>query len=894
MQKQKLKKQKIGGILRTPFEIFLNLTCMVQYELRGRSAGAALLKKGGDFQFAFGFDFAGIHPTLEDDELKKLFEAIELGLKDLPPLEKMTIHLGSFASCKDRIADLELLWEKARHPTLRLMLKSEQKRVQELYQQGVRKPKFLRIFVTYTVVSESDRAQGWIDQALAWIYKQYQSVAGDPEVRTTQIENLLEKGFIDGFLLWEQLLVTKMGLDVRPLQSDEVWDYLWSRFNKSDSIPVPQRIVLDDDGIHDEVTTRVHPLTLLQENVPVADPHWIRVRDNFVGVLTFMDKPGGWTSRSHQLRYIWEMIARARVTDTEVVCQIGRANDNLVKTSVQRLLKQSNNAATFAAGKNSIDMGAQLKVDKAIDAQVQILEGNVPVWVGLAILVHRPNLEKLDEACRYIENCFSRPAWVKRETFYAWQIWLQTLPICWDALLARPYKRRLLFLNSEVMGMMPLVMPQSVDKSGLELVTEEGGCPIYVDLALDECKHLGLFATTRAGKSVLVSGILTRALSDGIPVRALDFPKPDGSSTFTDYTKATDGAYFDIGIEANNLFEVPDLRALPPKMQKERMDEFIAFLENALLTMVMGTANDPALNTRCRSILSLALKEFFDSDINQALYRHAIEDGVGSEAWAKIPTLKEFLPFCKPEVLNMEFSEGLVKGAFELIELRLRFWLDSRVGRAISSPSTFRTDSELLVFALRNVDNEEDAAILALSALSSVLRCALQYPKSIFFIDEAPILFAFDEIAQLVGRLCANGAKSGIRVIIAAQDPDTIANSIAGPKILQNLTTKLIGRIQKTAIPSFVKHLQYPSSIISKNATKGFFPEKVGLYSKWLLDHNGTYTFCRYYPGEIQLAAVANNPDEQIMRTEFLEREPDRAFALASFAQHLVRKIRAS
>ncbi|MGB8703186.1 MAG: hypothetical protein WCD18_27520, partial [Thermosynechococcaceae cyanobacterium] len=554
---------------------------------------------------------------------------------------------------------------------------------------------------------------------------------------------------------------------------------------------------------------------------------WIRVRNNFVGVLTFMDKPGGWTSRSHQLRYLWELIARARVTDTEIICQIGRANDGLVKTSVQRLIKQANNAASFAAGKNSVDVGAQLKADKAVDAQVQILEGNVPVWVGLAILVHRPTLEKLDEACRYIENCFSRPAWVKRETFYAWQIWLQTLPISWDALLARPFKRRLLFLNSEIMGMMPLVMPKPIDSDGLELITEEGGYPIFLDLALDECKHLGLFATTRGGKSVLVSGILTRCLASGIPVRALDFPKPDGTSTFTDYTKSLEGAYFDIGIEANNLFEVPDLRALPPAKQKERMEEFVAFLENALLTMVMGKSNDPAVNTKCRSILSLALKQFFDNELNQTRYRNALEAGVGSDAWAKIPTLREFLPFCKPEVLDLKFSDGVVKGAFELIELRLRFWLDSRVGRAISAPSTFKTDSQLLVFALRNVDNEEDAAVLALSALSSTLRCALQYPKSIFFIDEAPILFRFDEIAELVGRLCANGAKSGIRVIIAAQDPNTIANSIAGPKILQNLTTKLVGRIQRTAIPSFMEFLQYPRSIISRNAADTFFPEKV-------------------------------------------------------------------
>ncbi|HEY9824623.1 MAG TPA: hypothetical protein V6D19_04185, partial [Stenomitos sp.] len=675
--------------------------------------------------------------------------------------------------------------------------------------------------------------------------------------------------------------------------AQELWDYQWQRFNNSGSIPVPQCIHFTDNGIREEINSRVHPLTLLQDNIPTADAKWVKLK-NYIGVLSFWDKPGGWASRSHQLRYLWELIARARVTDTEIICQIGRANDGLVKTSVQRLIKQSNNAASFAAQRNNIDVGAQLKVDKAVDAQVQILEGNVPIWVGVAILVHRPTLEKLDEACRYIENCFTRPAWVKREPFYAWQIWLQTMPICWEALLAKPFQRRMLLLNSEVMGLMPLVVPQTIDRNGLELITEEGGCPIYINLESGESKHLALFAITRAGKSVLVSAILTRCLAGGIPVRALDFPKPDGTSTFTDYTKAMDGAYFDVGIEANNLFEIPDLRALSPQMQAERMEEFIALLENALLTMVMGKSNDPHLKTKCRAILTLALKEFFNDEQIQTRYQLALEHGVGSQAWNKIPTLREFLPFCKPEVLDIELSEGVVRSAFELIDLRLRFWLSSRVGKAISSPSTIRTDASLLVFALRNVDNDEDAAILALSALSSILRCALQYPQSVVFIDEAPILFIFTEIAELVGRYCANGAKSGIRVILAAQDPNTIANSVAGPKILQNLSIKLIGRIQKTAVPSFVQHLQVPESIIAVNATNRFFPEKVGLYSKWLLEYNGTYTYCRFYPGEVQLAAVANNPDEQLMRNEFLRKEPNPQKALISFSQHLVRTIRAS
>ena len=44
------------------------------------------------------------------------------------------------------------------------------------------------------------------------------------QARTTRIESILENGLV-----------------IRPLQSDEIWHYLWQRFNKSDSIPIPQK-----------------------------------------------------------------------------------------------------------------------------------------------------------------------------------------------------------------------------------------------------------------------------------------------------------------------------------------------------------------------------------------------------------------------------------------------------------------------------------------------------------------------------------------------------------------------------------------------------------------------------------------------------------------------------
>ena len=567
-----------------------------------------------------------------------------------------------------------------------------------------------------------------------------------------------------------------------------------------------------------------------------------------------------------------------------------RANETLVKANMQRLTKQSNTNATIANQKNSIDVKSLMNIQESVEAQQALYSGAIPIHTATVFLLYRSRQSDLEDACGYLESCFLRPAWVVRENEYTWRIWLQTLPIVRQRLMATPFNRRIVYLNEEAPGLVPLVKTKTIDKSGFELVATEGGTPIFLNL-YTEHKNLGLFATTRAGKSVMASGILTQALAHGMPVVAMDYPKPDGTSTFTDYTKfmEADGAYFDIGKESSNLFELPDLSSLPPQLQEERFADYKDFLATALLTMVIGNnkANQGLVDT-VRSILALALKAFFNDELIRDRYAAAYINGFGSQSWQEMPTLEDFLSYCSKERLRLDALGGDALSALEKIKLRLRFWLSSRVGQALAKPSTFRNDARLLIFALRNLSNDDDAAILSLSAYSAALRRALGTTASIFFIDESPILFEYDSIAALVGRLCANGAKAGIRVILSAQDPDTIAASPSGAKIFQNLTTRLIGRIQPTAIASFVKILQYPQDIISRNATESFFPKKDACYSQWLLDDCGVFTFSRYYPPHNLLATVANNPIEQELRTAALQKYGDKFVAITELSRQLL------
>ncbi|MGB7443436.1 MAG: hypothetical protein WA919_20415 [Coleofasciculaceae cyanobacterium] len=902
---KKIGKKRVDNgekkVTYTPFEDAFNLSSFLRVNLYGKQVGGCILRKGeNSYMVQFGFECLGIHSTLRPEQVEPVFDALEAGLKDLPEKESLTIHLGSFTNDKQRQEELSQLLRANSSNEIRYLIMGEKARIQELTKQGIRKPKFLRLYCTYTVDSGKEGTADQIEKLLAVLERSWKQFTGEfQQLQYHRLETLLYSAFTDGYQLWEQLLSNKMGLFIRPLSEEEIWSQLWSRFNKTPPRQVPQLVVLDENGLREEVYSEIHPVSLLMESedsVPVADRRWVNVKGNYIAALTFVEKPGGWENKQSQLRYLWQVMARERVWDTEIFCQLTKANQNLVKSRMQSLTKQANVSAQLAAERNSIDVKSELNIKKTVAAQEELYEGAVPLYTSVVFLVYRSTREKLDVASRYLQSLFLRPAWVIRETEYPWKIWLQTFPIIWERLLAVPFNRRQIYLSGEAPGLMPLVIPRSGDKTGFELIAEEGGTPIFLDL-YKKHKNLALFGTTRSGKSVIAAGILTQALAHDMPISAMDYPKPDGSSTFSDYTHflGKRGAYFDIGKEASNLFELPNLRGLEPKLQAERFSDYKDFLLEALMAMVIGasySSSERTLADTVRAILTLALDAFFSDEQIRDRYAQANRKGLGSLEWSAMPTLADFVDFCSVERLRLDSLSGDIIGALEQVKLRLRFWLSSRVGKSISQPSTFCNDAQLLVFALRNLSNDEDAAILSLAVYSAALRRSLAAPASIFFIDESPILFEYATIAALVGRLCANGAKAGIRVILSAQDPNTIAKSPSAAKIFQNMTTRLVGRIQPTAVDSFVEILKYPHSIIGRNATESFFPKKEGIYSQWLLDDNGIYTYCRYYPGYPLLAAVANNPEESAARQQSLARYPNKLVAMTEFSRQLVRGSR--
>ena len=910
--KTKLRRTHNGkeSLKLIPIENEIPCETIVRFNLRDRTTAAYLLRKQGtkgeSLQFVFGFETKGVHTTLKPDQVETIFDAIENGLKDLPPQEKLTIHFGSFSSDAAEQRRLSELAVSCNQPSLQFLLLAEKQRMADLTRSGLRKPKFLRFYCTYTVDPESVHAADWIERSLAKLEALWNRVAGSAQMaHDLHYEAVFERAFVDGFIRWEQLLATKMNLIVQPMDEQALWSALWSRFNSSAAPPLPQVMVYGKDGIEETSRSDIHLTSHLfptQGTVPFADRAFVHVKNRYVAVMPFVDKPAGWANKEQELRYFWDIFARDAVTDTECFCQITRANEALIRENMSRVTRQAISSQTLSADHNAVDVGASIRQNKAVDAQAALYEGALPIYVGVTFLVHRQTPEQLDSACRYLQNCFRRPAWIEREQEYAWRLWLQTLPTTWDKLLAKPFERRLIYLNGEVPAFMSLVQPCPVDQEGLELISDEGGVPIHLDL-FQQHRNLAWFGTTRSGKSVQVAGTLLHGLARGLPVILMDFPPSDAASTFKDFTHHLGGAYFDIGREANNLFELPDLSQFSAQERDERLGDYKEFLASALMIMVFGsgepqTTADRMLKQAIRSVILPAVDGFFRDEAILSRYQQAQVQGRGTQAWEATPTLVDFLTFFRTQGLaglpQSVLEDASTQQAVNLIQRQLRFWIESRVGRAIARPSTFDTDAQLLVFALRGLSDGDDAAVLALAAYSAALRRTLSYPESIFFIDEFSVLLEWEEIGQLVARLTANGAKAGIRVLLAAQDPNTLATSKAGPKIIQNISTRLIGRIQPVAQDSFIEILKLPPEVVARNASKTFYPSKEGLYSQWLLDESATQTFVRYYSPPILLAVVANNPHETAARQAFMDYYRDPYQGLVAFAQEIAASLRES
>ncbi len=879
----KLKpKQKLPGLSDLPFEDHCDLLAITRFDIQGSNIGAYLLETkqfgNSQYSFVFGFRFQGIHNVLKKGIAHRFLQRLDVGLRKMQPNQKLRIHFSSFAQDATAQQELSGLLKHPCSTESQFFIEADRKHVRSLTERGRRQEKEIILFATYSVGSFGSDARGLLEKGVGLIANAAAKFGGKVDgQRQTYYQKLLAEGYRSGFRPWLSRL-SGMGMRPEPMTAEDLWLNLAKRFSHCPPETVPHCLTISDKSGHleieEEINSSLEPLSVAirgengQPGHPQGGREFAIVKNKLIATLALEEKPNAWISPEHQLTSVWDVIAD--IPDCEFICEISPGDRRKAYHLLNRTGKAGIKSVQSAAGKN-LNTKASANIVEAGSAQLRINAGVSPVFFSAVALIHRDSQEELAKACEDVSSNFIQGHFV-RDRSIALDIWRRSLPVVEAHLL--PDGRRMQYLSDEVAGVMPLVCPYAADQHGLEFITRKGQRPVHVDIY---ARTLGVlvFGETRSAKSVVVADMAVKAIARGMNVIIIDATREDGASTYTELVKfyGKEGAYFDVGSQANNLFQPPDFshrKDLSPAVVAQRIESYQEFLVKAITVMVMGEEVS-SLTKRVRTLLIQSIMPFFKDEAIKARYDEAFQDGLNSPAWMNMPTLSDFVEFFTKVDFQISGEGVLIGEARETILLELRGWLNSRIGRSINSPSTLDFDaSRFTVFALSNISDDTEAAVLALSAQSLALRKALQLRDCLVAIEEAPILLKYKGLAEIVGEFCSNGQKTGIKPVIISQTVEAITDSVIASQITNNLKVRLIGCITQSSISSFANLLGYNPESLAPNAEKSFFVDSQEMRSSWLVDIDSTLIECHHYPSPELLTIVANNPSERAFRDRIL------------------------
>ena len=903
-----------------PFQNHLDVVSIFTVEKNGQSISGYLLNKGQQYQVVFGFVCEGLHDILSSEEIENSLSDL-WGLKELTKAEKMTIHLSKFSASTERQSQLDELANNCELSPLKILVKNDKQRVSELTRAGSRQVWQQLIFCTWTVDEnlverQTDLIGKILRSGSRAIKKIWSFLTGNEQIyRERFYKQLLNKALLKGYVPWSILLKTKLNLPVTPMSSDQLWSWIYRKFNGQEvSVPpIPVHWVMRETETEvrfDEIVRGDKDLrtVLIEGNCgqSACPQHrgsganvWLPRRNQIVAVLTMDEQPEGWNSLAEQLLWMWSVMKDCQVRDTEAIVEISAASNFLIRDSLSRIAKQAASAKkrAFVSG-NGRDPGAEVNAEESLEAAKKLYKGAVAINAAVVFCVYRTTIEELRYDCSQLSSSFGS-ARVMREENIAWALWLESMPITTSWLLHSSSllsERRLVFDNYTLPGVLPLVMPRNVDKKGLELLAN-GGKPIYLDLFDPKPKRAFILGESGSGKGVLAWAIIVQALAENIPVVGMDLGVGKSHTFKTAVELLGDaGAYYDLATSNNNLLELPDLRCFDKSERDLRMRFWKDSVLNALSTIVIGKLNDPRLTQRVDSILLKTLTNFLcDPDLVER-YNLALSRGWKSSSWQDMPTLKDFLKFCTLQQLGLQNYEPIDVAAINQIHTEINALLISPFGSAVGKPSSFSNTPKFKFFSFSGVSNPKEQELMALVVYGAALRNALSYQRSLFVGDELSGLLRKQGFAERVAEIVSIGRKNGIAVLLISQDIDSVCNCPARASILQNITYWLVGTLTSDGAKSLSKYLDFNRQVISGNVNHDNNASDAAVAndfsSKWLVKSKGRYWQTRFYPALMLLCSLVNDTLETSARERVMQQYPNTVrgmmYALKQFTDEYV------
>lgn len=808
-----------------PFQKHSHLHTILQIKIGGHSFGCLLLYEQNKDQWSaiIPFKFEGLHPQLYTNEVQEHWNALSRGMSDLMPGEHIDMMIGCYSDDSERQRQLEDLANRCTLVANSVLLRNEQQRVRELTEAGMRQIWKQYFFCSWSDVRAGNQERDLIGNAIRSIHRSYKQwvrkFAGTEKVHLTNFYcNIGQRIYQTGYLRWRLLLETNSELAISPMDSGEIWEWLWSRFNQSEAPKIPHFVLVQETekGLEkEEPASGQKDLTSIliqgekgQSSCPKhkESRDKIYVRKQACAVLVMEQEPDRWQNQRQHSQWVWERLSSPYVHDTEAWLSITKANEGIALDNLVKISKQSTTANRRAIEDGSLqNVPATRRQEESLDAQRRIHDGAKPLHCAPVSLVFRRDPVDLEEACALLGNSFGT-AKVIRERDIAWNIWLEALQInnlklLQSSNLIKFAERRCNLDSESVMGLMPLTCPLPLDAKGVEFLTEKGGKPIYIDLFGDEPRCALIIAARGGGKSVVGFRFAMDALAQEIPVTGIDM-SIGGDSTFKTAIKmlGDDGAYIEILSESLNLIEPPDLSRLERKEQVKRLKQWQDSVAKAIVAIAMGSINDDQqLRERVESVTVRLLEVFFGDPEIIDRYNEALEHGWKSKQWQSIPTLHDLIRFCSKEKLGLisieEVDRRAINQIYNQIENKLA---DPNIGATIGKPSTVSPYPKIKFSALSGLSNDSNSYVMAITAQMACLRMGLSHPKSFFIGDELSTLLDKKGFSEVVGEFYATGRKGGQSILLIAQEIESICRCSAKSKILGNTHYFITGKITQS------------------------------------------------------------------------------------------------
>jgi len=883
-----------------PFQNFSQLHSLAEIELGGYKYAVLVLydKEQDRWSAQIPFRLQGIHDQLERPQVEAISTALREGFRDLPEGEFLTFELSSRSDARARSRHLraQAKQQGSDSPALAVFALNEEARTKEITEEGSRQVWSQVVWATWTAAgsteSESDPIGGVLQSLQNKYEKWLQKFAGTEQARFNVFYQMLARSLHEtGFKRWYYFLNTRLELDVKPYEAEELWQHLWYLFNARSAPPLRHyiRVRETDEGLVEDVPVSGQNdlVTLLiqgdegQSSVPrhKRQRGYVYARGMVGKAVVIEQPPEQWQGARDQLSWMWTKLSEPYVRDTQAVVQITRQSRGKTEWQLTKLAKQSNFSLADAQVRNTgKEVHASKEHEEARDALERLLDGDVPLLVAPVFFLWRKTEAEVDQAAQQFTNAFGASDAIQ-ETDVCWRVYLEALPLNTFPLLTKYClfsERRPTLDTRTVAGLLPLMRPRNLDDNGIEFVTNRGGHPVYANILDPAVGRMAITGTSGSGKSVLAFSFIALALLENVPVVGLDL-STGGNSTFATAVKLMGerAAYIDILSSSLNLLEPPDLRGLPSELQLTRMSRWKDMLRGAIVAISMGQINDQKLYERVDATVLRLLDVFFKDQTIANRYNEAFDDGWLSEAWQKMPTLYDLLTFCSPQKLGLDDVGDMDRAAINQLQSQVGAKLrDPNVGSAIGRPSTVAPDSVLTFYALSGLGNEQNAALMAMTAQMAAMRYALGSPRSLFVGDELSVLFGKRGFAEMIGELLATGRKDGISTLLLAQDFEAFANNPASAQMLANLTTTITGFTTFAATRTYTEKLNIPPEAIARNASDGYRANRAEGYTRWLIARDGRLWDTRYYSPPLMLAALANGEEERAARERVMQTHP--------------------